>query len=41
MGQLRQRTFTLLDGLMGKGESYITSLVQELHQERENLNGMR
>ncbi len=41
MAQLRQKTFALLDDMLGKGEGYITSIVQELHQERENLNGMR
>ena len=41
MAQLRHNTFNLLDSMLGKGESYITSLVQELHQERENLNSNR
>ncbi len=41
MAQLRQKTFAYLDDMLSKGENYVGSLVQEVHQERENLNSMR
>ncbi len=41
MSVLRQKTFAYLDEMLGKGEQYVGSLVQEVHQERENLNSMR
>ncbi len=41
MAQLRQKTFAYLDDMLSKGENYVGSLVQEMRQERENLNSMR
>ena len=41
MAQLRQKTFSYLDEVLGQGEQYMSSLMQELHRERENLNSRR
>ena len=41
INQARQKTYAFLDEMLGRAEGYVGSLVQEVHQERENLNGMR
>ena len=48
MEQLRQKTFSYLDELLGQGENYLASvafnvnnLAQNIHNERENLSSRR
>ena len=46
--QMRQKTFSYLDELLGQGENYLGSvafnvnnLAQNIHSERENLSSRR
>ncbi len=41
LNQTRQKTFDYLYEMMGRAEQYVGSLVQEVHQERENLKSHR
>ena len=41
IAQAREHTFSYLDSMLAKAEQYVGSLVQEVHQERENLNSVR
>ena len=41
LAQLRQKTFAYLDDVLGQAEQYVGGLIQDVHQERENMKSYR